>query len=234
MDAFINSSLQNLTVMIGTNPWLAPVLVLLAGILTSVTPCSLSSVPLVIAFVGGTGRKNPAAAFRFSLVFAAGMALTFTALGTLASLLGKLFNFGTASWWYLLLGALMIAMALQTWGIITLIPASYAQSRNTKRGYAGVFTMGILGGLFSSPCATPVLIALLALVARSGRPVWGIALLLLYSVGHSALVIAAGTFMGLTGKLTKSARYGFFAQSVNILLGTGILVAGLYLLYLGF
>jgi cytochrome c biogenesis protein CcdA len=234
MDAFINTSLQNLSVMIGANLWLAPALALLAGILTSVTPCSLSSVPLVIAFVGGTGRENPATAFRFSLVFALGMAITFTALGTLASLLGKLFNFGTAPWWYLILGVLMVAMALQTWGIITVIPASYAQSKNTRRGYAGAFLTGILGGLFSSPCATPVLIALLALVARSANPVWGIALLLLYSIGHSVLVIVAGTFIGLTGKLTKSSRYGVFAQSVNILLGAGILLAGLYLLYLGF
>jgi cytochrome c biogenesis protein CcdA len=94
MDAFINASLQNLSVMIGENPWLAPVLALAAGILTSVTPCSLSSVPLVIAYVGGAGRENPATAFRFSLVFAVGMALTFTALETLASLLGKLFTSG--------------------------------------------------------------------------------------------------------------------------------------------
>ena len=234
MDAFINTALQDLSRLIGSNPWLAPALALLAGVLTSVTPCSLSSVPLVIAFVGGTGRKNPATAFRFSLVFALGMAITFTALGTLASLLGKLFNFGTASWWYLILGALMVAMALQTWGIITVIPASYAQSKNTKRGYLGAFMTGILGGLFSSPCATPVLIALLTLVSRSTKPIWGIALLLFYSIGHSVLVIVAGTFMGLTGKLPKSARYGFFARGVNILMGAGILLAGLYLLYSGF
>ena len=234
MDAFINNALKDLSILIGTHPWLAPALAMLAGILTSATPCALSSVPLVIAFVGGTGRKNPATAFRFSLVFALGMAITYTALGALASLLGKLFNFGTAPWWYLILGALMIAMALQTWGIITIIPASYAQSKNTKRGYLGAFMTGILGGLFSSPCATPVLIALLALVSRSTKPIWGIALLLFYSIGHSVLVIVAGTFMGLTGKLTKSARYGFFARVVNILMGAGILLAGLYLLYSGF
>jgi len=234
MDAFINTALENLSLLIGANRWLAPVLSILAGALTSVTPCSLSSIPLVIAFVGGTGRKNPATAFRFSLVFALGMAITFTTLGVLASLLGKLFNFGTGGWWYLVLGALMIAMALQTWGIITIIPASYAQGKNTKRGYVGAFLTGILGGLFSSPCATPVLIALLALVARESNPLWGILLLLLYSVGHSVLVIVTGTFMGFAKKLTQNSRYGIFAHAVNILLGSGILIAGLYLLYQGF
>lgn len=234
MDVFINNALENLSVLIASAHWLAPALALLAGMLTSVTPCSLSSIPLVVAYVGGAGRRDTLTSFRFSLVFALGMAATFTTLGVLASLLGRLFNFGTGGWWYLILGALMVAMALQTWGIVTIIPSSYAQAKNTKRGYAGAFLTGVLGGLFSSPCATPVLIALLALVARGGNPVWGTILLLLYSIGHSILAVVAGTFMGLTGKLTKSARYGLFAQGVNILLGAGILAAGLYLLYLGF
>jgi len=234
MNAAIDAALQNLALLIGENRWLAPAIALLAGMLTSLTPCALSSIPLVVAYVGGTGRNNPRIAFRLSLVIALGMSITFTVLGVLASLLGRILNFGTGGWWYVVLGTLMIAMAFQTWGIITIIPSSYAQSKNTKRGYLGAFITGIMGGLFSSPCATPVLITLLALVASEGTPVWGILLLLLYSIGHSILVIASGSFMGLTGKLTQSSRYGVFARIINILLGTGILLAGLYLLYLGF
>ena len=114
MDAFITTALENLSVLISSAHWLAPVLALLAGMLTSVTPCSLSSIPLVVAYVGGAGRRDTLTSFRFSLVFALGMAATFTTLGVLASLLGKLFNFGIGGWWYLVLGALMVAMALQT------------------------------------------------------------------------------------------------------------------------
>lgn len=233
MNDAINVALEHLSLLIQGSFWLAPVLALLAGVLTSVTPCSLSSVPLVVAYVGGTGRNDPKIAFRYSLAFALGMAITFTALGATASLLGKLLNFGTSGWWYLILGGLMILMALQTWGIITIIPATYAQSKNTKRGYPGAILMGVLGGLFSSPCATPVLIALLAVVARSGRPAWGIFLLLLYSFGHSVLVVVAGTFMGLSGKIANNGRYGIFAKVVNILLGLVILLAGLFLVYTG-
>ncbi|HNY21857.1 MAG TPA: cytochrome c biogenesis protein CcdA [Treponemataceae bacterium] len=156
MNDAINVALEHLSLLIQGSFWLAPVLALLAGVLTSVTPCSLSSVPLVVAYVGGTGRNDPKIAFRYSLAFALGMAITFTALGATASLLGKLLNFGTSGWWYLILGGLMILMALQTWGIITIIPATYAQSKNTRRGYPGAILMGVLGGLFSSPCATPV------------------------------------------------------------------------------
>lgn len=233
MSEVINTYLEQLSVLLQRSMFLSPLLAFLAGVLTSLTPCSLSSVPLVVAYVGGTGRKDPKVAFRYSLVFALGMAITFTALGATASLLGKLLNFGTSGWWYLILGVLMILMALQTWGIISIIPSTYAQSKNTRKGYPGALLMGVLGGLFSSPCATPVLIALLALVAQGGNPVWGIFLLLLYSIGHSVLVVVAGTFMGLTGKITNSQRYGMFAKIVTFLLGLAILLAGLFLVYTG-
>ena len=64
----INEWLEQLSSLIQSSLWLAPVLALLAGILTSFTPCSLSSIPLVIGYVGGTGQKNTKRAFRLSLL----------------------------------------------------------------------------------------------------------------------------------------------------------------------
>jgi cytochrome c biogenesis protein CcdA len=230
----INLTLERLSLIISSNAWIAPLVAFLAGALTSLTPCSLSSIPLVVAYVGGTGSRGPSTAFRFSLVFALGTAMTFTALGAAASLLGRLMSLGTASWWYIVLGALMILMALQTWGIITIIPSSYAQAMNTKRGYIGALLTGILGGLFSSPCATPALVAILAVVARSGRPAWGIFLLLLFSLGHSLPVVITGTFMGLAEKIKRAYGFGLASKLLNAILGAAILAAGLYMLYLGF
>lgn len=44
----INDWLNQIARVIGDNMWLAPILALVAGILTSFTPCSLSSIPLII------------------------------------------------------------------------------------------------------------------------------------------------------------------------------------------
>lgn len=130
----INEWLEQLSSLIQSSLWLAPVLALLAGILTSFTPCSLSSIPLVIGYVGGTGQKNTKRAFRLALTFALGSAVTFTILGVIASLAGKLMG-TSAGWWYIILGVLMVLMALQTWGVFEIIPSSYLISKNTKRGY---------------------------------------------------------------------------------------------------
>lgn len=155
--------LQNLSEMISQNGWLAPVLALFAGVLTSFTPCSLSSVPLVIGFVGGTGQRNTKKAFRLSVTFALGTAVTFTVLGVSASLAGHLIG-NAASWWYIILGVLMLLMALQTWGIYEIIPSSYLISKNTKKGYFGAFIAGILGGVFPRHALLPCLLHCLLLL----------------------------------------------------------------------
>lgn len=229
----INEWLEQLSSLIQSSLWLAPLLALLAGILTSFTPCSLSSIPLVIGYVGGTGQKDTKKAFKLSLTFALGSAVTFTIFGVIASIAGKLMG-TNASWWYIILGVLMVLMALQTWGIFEIIPSSYLISKSTKKGYVGAFIAGILGGVFSSPCSTPVLIALLAIVAGKGNIVWGILLLLIYAIGHGILAIVAGTSVGLVQKLTTNKKYGKFSIILKVIMGTIILLIGFYMFYLGF
>ena len=229
----INDWLEALSQTITQSMWLAPFIALLAGLLTSITPCSLSSIPLVIAYVGGTGEKDTKRSFRLSLTFALGTAITFTVLGTLASLLGRLMQ-GTGQWWYIALGVLMVLMALQTWEIFNFIPSTYLTSKNKKRGYIGALLAGILGGIFSSPCSTPVLIVLLGIVARSGNVVWGIILLLLYSIGHSVLILIAGTSYGFVQKITRNEKYGTFSKVLKYCIGGFILLIGLYMFWLGF
>ena len=115
----INDWLSQIAELISQNMWFAPILALLAGILTSVTPCSLSSVPLIIGYVGGVGEKNTKKAFAYSAVFSLGTAVTFVALGIIATSAGKLMGTSSAVW-YIILGVLMVLMALQTWEIFNL------------------------------------------------------------------------------------------------------------------
>ncbi|MDD2217203.1 MAG: cytochrome c biogenesis protein CcdA [Eubacteriales bacterium] len=225
--------LESLSGLISESGWLAPLFALVAGFLTSFTPCSLSSVPLVIGYVGGTGQRDTKKAFWLSVTFAVGTAVTFTILGVTASIAGKLIG-TSSSWWYILLGILMILMALQTWGIFEIVPSSYLISKNTKRGMLGAFIAGILGGVFSSPCATPVLIALLAIVAGKGSVLWGILLLLLYSIGHGILAVFAGTSIGFVQKMSGNEKYGRASTALKIIMGALILLIGFYMFYLGF
>lgn len=229
----IDSWLNQIAATISNNMWLAPLLTLLAGVLTSVTPCALSSIPLIIGYVGGVGEKNTRKAFANSAVFSVGTAVTFVALGIIATSAGKLM--GTSSpVWYMVLGVLMVLMALQTWEIFHFIPPVNLISKSKQKGFAGAFLAGILGGIFSSPCSTPVLIALLAIVAGEGNLLWGVLLMLLYSIGHSALVMVAGTSVGFVQKINSSERYKTVATVLKTVMGAAILLIGLYMFWLAF
>lgn len=224
--------LEALSQQIQGNLWIAPLFAFLAGVLTSFTPCALSSIPLIIGYVGGTGEKTTKKAFRLSLTFVIGSAITFTILGIIATTLGRLIG-TNSSWWYIFLGTLMMLMALQTFGLYEFIPSSYLVSKSTKKGYVGALIAGVFSGIFSSPCSTPVLIALLTIVAQKGNMLWGILLLLLYSVGHGLLAIVCGTSIGFTQKIAKNSKYGVISNVLKIALGIAMTLIGLYMFYLG-
>lgn len=229
VDTWLNQIAQS----IQSNMWIAPLLALLAGVLTSFTPCALSNIPLIIGYVGGVGEKNTKKAFRYSVIFALGTAVTFITLGLIATSAGKLMG-NSSQIWYLVLGVLMVLMALQTWEIFQIIPSINLLSKSKAKGIIGAFIAGVLGGVFSSPCSTPVLIALLAIVAGKGNLIWGILLMFLYSIGHSALVIVAGTSISFVKKISSNEKYNKVRIALKIVMGTTILLIGLYMFWLAF
>ena len=186
----------------------------------------------MIGYVG-SGRSDLWKSFRLSAVFALGMAVTFTLLAAAALALGSLIG-TTSRWWYLILGLLMLMMALQMLGVFTFIPATNLQTRTKRRGYIGALVAGILSGLFSSPCSTPVLVALLSIASATGDMVQSILMLLCYALGYSVLSIAAGTIVGLTGHLSASRGYGRAMKVLETVLGLAILILAFYMFYQGF
>ena len=227
MDAILDS----LSEAISNGGAFAPILALVAGVITSITPCALSQLPLVLGYVGK--EASPGKAFRLSLVYAAGSAVTFTAFGMAAALLGRLIG-NAGRWWYILLGILMILMALQMWGVINIIPSTYLSAINKRRGYIGALIAGILGGIFSSPCSTPVLVALLSIAAADKGALRGGFLLLLYAIGCTALAVVLGSSPAAIRKLGTKPAFRAVSKALNIILALAVLLIGLYLLYLGF
>ncbi|MGN0910322.1 MAG: cytochrome c biogenesis CcdA family protein [Thermoguttaceae bacterium] len=229
----IDAWLFHISEHLGSSMWLAPLLALLAGVLTSATPCALTNIPLIVGYVGGAGVRNAKSAFAYSAVFSVGTAVTFVTLGVVATSAGKLMG-TTSSAWFIFLGVLMTLMALQTWEIFNFIPSVNLISKSEKKGFVGAFFAGVLGGVFSSPCSTPVLIALLAILAGERNLPRGILLMFLYSIGHSILVVAAGVSVGFVQKINSSGRYKTAATVLKTGMGTAILLVGLYMFWLAF
>ena len=215
-----------------SNIFLALLLALVAGFISSFSPCVLSSMPLIISYVGGYAKDDKRKAFLYSLSFVSGIIITFTILGIISALLGKVLTM-IGSWWYLFLGAIMMVMGLQMLGVIDIIP-NKTKDMPVKKGILGAFLLGLFGGVFCIPCSTPALIVILAIVADKGEVLYGILLLLCYAIGHSSILIVAGSSISMAERLVNSSKTSKIGIIIKTALGVLIILMSLYLFYLGF
>jgi len=215
-----------------TGSLLAYPLVFLGGVVTSIGPCNVAMIPLIIGYLGGSIELSRQRSFTLSLTFASGLALTFTALGVVASLVGGLIG-GTSRVWYYVVAAVCIAIALQMLGAFHLpeIPGlGRLREQVTLKGLPGALALGLVSGLVASQCATPVLAAILTYVmARQGALVYGAILLFLYALGRGVPIVMAGTF---TGVLTQLRAFGRWSGVMEKASGVIILGVGLYFLWI--
>ncbi len=221
---------------IHSNPWLALVAVFLGGLLTASNPCVLAMIPLMMSFIAGRKEDKPGVlrAFAFSLVFILGLAVTFTVLGMVAALAGKLYG-DVSGVWNWLVAAVCVAMGLHLMGVVTIpIPSLGGRLQPKTRGLVGALVLGLLFGVVSAPCAGPILIVLLTYLAGSGSSVaWGGTLLLVYALGHSVLILIAGTSMGAARQLIENKKATRVLDFLRRGAGAAIVLVGLYFAYRG-
>lgn len=203
-------------------PLVTLLLVFLGGVISSASPCVLAAVPLVVATVGGTATSRSRATV-LSVSFALGLALCFTALGAAAALSGRLIG-DIGPWWKVVLGVVLVVMGLHLAGLVRLPLPALDGRRFRGAGVAGAFGLGALTGTLSSPCATPILVVVLSLVAFEKKVLWGTALLAAYSLGHVVLLFAAGAASGFAAAYLGS-RAAVWARRLHQ--GLGALMVGI-------
>ncbi|GFO53587.1 cytochrome C biogenesis protein CcdA [Geomonas sp. Red276] len=225
--------LDNTEHIIAAYPVIAFGAVFLAGVLSSASPCVLATIPLVVGFVGGYADGDRRWAFRYSLAFVLGLSLTFTAFGAAAGLFGTMF--GTLGGrWYIAAGIVALVMGGQLMGLYALRLPIHLEYRPKQGGIIGSFLLGLFFGVVSSPCATPVLVVLLTVVATKGEVLYGVALLFTYAIGHCLLMLVAGTFTGFVESLARARGILSFSTWTKRAGGLLVAVVGFYLLLQAF
>jgi len=218
----MESILGDINVIIQSSPWLAPLAVLLGGALTASNPCVLAMIPLMMAFVGAyQGTSGARKAFTFSFLFVIGLTITFTLLGFVAALMGQLLG-DVGNFWPYLVAAVCFVMGLhllRVWNFDLPLPQAW---KPKQAGPWGAFLLGLLFGVVSSPCATPILAVLLVYIASKGSLAYGGLLLFLYALGHCTLILIAGTSMGLAKRLLESK--GLITSLAYLRKGSGVLI----------
>ena len=227
--------IENAGTYVETNPWLAIAAVFVGGLLTASNPCVLAMIPLMMSFVVGRRDQQTGVlrAFIYSVLFVTGLAITFTALGMIAALAGTLYG-DVSGIWNWIVAAVCLVMGLHLMGVLKFTIPMPVKVQPKVRGPVGALLLGLLFGVVSAPCAAPILVVLLTYLAGSGASIpYGGLLLLVYALGHSVLILVAGTSMGLAQKILESKRMTRATDVLRRAAGVVIILVGAFFAYEG-
>ena len=108
--------MEAITQYVQGNPLVAIAAVFIGGLLSASSPCVLAIMPLVIGYIGGHSAGDRKKALNYSLLFALGLSITFTVLGAIAGIFGRLMG-DVGHVWYWIVAALAVAMGLSLMGV---------------------------------------------------------------------------------------------------------------------
>jgi cytochrome c biogenesis protein CcdA len=205
---------------------------LMAGALSTLSPCVLPLVPVLIGSAVNAHRRGP-------LALGAGLASSFTIVGIALATIGAKSGIDPDS----LRTAGGVALAI--FGAILLLPnLQELFARATGRvgdsgnrmlslvrpdGLRGQFLVGLLLGVVWSPCVGPTLGAASTLASQGTDLAQIAVLMMLFGVGAAVPLIVLGslsrsTLTRLRGGLLRTGKLGRQALGL-VMLGVGILVA---------
>ena len=214
----INNGLNN------PNP-ITILIVFTGGLLTSLGPCSLSLLPITVAYLAGfKNNQNP---LQRTISFCSGIVISLVILGSLSGFLGKIYG-QLPSFFSVFISFLAIIMGLNLLGIVKFSLPTGPNPKDWENKVPPALapvSAGLAFGLASSPCTTPVLAVLLAWIATQGNPLSGTIFLGSFAMGQIVPLFVAGTFAASIPKLLSFRRMGKWVPPISgvILLTVGLL-----------
>ncbi len=214
------------------------------GLLLSLTPCIFPMIPILSSIIvsqSSEGQSSVGKAFFTSLVYVLSMAVTYTAVGLVAGLLGADIQTAMQNPWVLtVFAAMFVALAFSLFGYYEIGLPQSIQSKLTRasdnaqgKGIVGTAIMGLLSALIVGPCVAPPLGGAILFISHTGDALLGGTALFVMSLGMGIPLllvgIGAGRFMPKPGGWMSrvSQVFGIMMLGLAIFMLARILPAGL-------
>ncbi|MCL6436376.1 MAG: cytochrome c biogenesis protein CcdA [Leptolyngbyaceae cyanobacterium HOT.MB2.61] len=211
------------------NPLLLMLSCFIGGLVVSVSPCTLSLLPVNLTYIGMQEVTSYADAFKKSFLFVLGTATVLTLLGLFSGFQGfVLIDYQGCV--YLAIGLLMISMGLnllfsfsRRLNLSFLQRSSNSIAERIRASVTGPYGVGMSFALVITPCASPILFAVLAMAAATHSTLQGGAMLFAYALGYTGLIFLAGTFAGLAKQIRRLSPY---TQTISRIAAIAMVILG--------
>ena len=230
----MDNLLQTFSLYLNGNNVIIPVLILtsfLAGILSSLSPCSLGILPLIIGYVGGYSKENNKKLFIQMVSFSVGLSLVLSIIGVICALTGRAFTSFASPILILLFASVILLMGLNLIGFIDIqFPAIVKKMPQNKTGSLFVFPflIGTFFALASSPCSSPILASIMAVATISSSILFSIALLFSFAIGQCLIIIIFALFTYSVKHTSKFAKYSNILMKIS---GIILILASIFIFY---
>ena len=203
------------------------VVLFVAGVLTSLTPCVYPLIPITVGIFGARQAEHRARSAALSATYVGGIAAMYSALGLFAALSGRAFGAALSSPALIaLLAVFLLVLAASMFGAFDIaLPAGLQRKLADVQGtgFARAFGMGLVAGVIAAPCTGPVLAGVLAYVATQRSVVLGFWMLFTYAIGVGVL------FFLLGATTLRLPRSGTWMETVKSILGVALVAAAVSL-----
>ncbi|MGE5480347.1 MAG: cytochrome c biogenesis CcdA family protein [Chloroflexota bacterium] len=203
------------------------------GILSIVlSPCHLSSIPLIVGFLSSQGEPSLRRNFSLSLIFALGILITIAIIGGITLALGRLMG-DLGSFGNYFVAIVFFAVGLYLLDILKL-PWDGARIGSSKlRGMPAALILGLLFGIGLGPCAFAFMAPILGVVFQvsSTDITLAVSLLSAFSLGHVAVIVLAGTLAAKVQLYLNWTSNSNAAKRFKRVCGALVILGGIYMIY---
>lgn len=196
------------------------------------SPCHLSSIPLVVGFINSQGEINLKRTFNISLVFGVGILITIAIIGLITALAGRLLG-DVGSVGNYVVASVFFVVGLYLMDVIKL-PWDGASIKPTRhKGILAALILGLLFGIGLGPCTFAYMAPVLGVVFQVSKTniLYSIILLLAFGIGHIIVIVAAGTLTKKVQQYLNWTEKSKAATYIKRVCGVLVILGGVYMIY---
>ena len=196
------------------------------------SPCHLSSIPLVIGYISSQGQAGVKKSFSLSLVFGIGILITIGLIGVITASAGRMMG-DVGIWGNIIVAGVFFIVGLYLMDVIKLSWGGIVPRTSFAHGWKGALLLGLIFGIGLGPCTFSYMAPVLGVVfsIASTNMLQAISLIAAFGIGHCAVIVGAGSAAGTVQKYLQWTEQSKGATYMKRTAGVLVVLAGVYYIY---